>query len=169
MTQEEKRERNRLYNKKYRERHPDRIKKSQELFDEKHPGRRKEISKKFRDTHKEKREDERKAYVNTKRGRASRLAMYYKRYDKIAGREDCTITQEWILENIFTSSCVYCGESDWRLLGCDRIDNSLPHTPENCVCSCGKCNVERGDRWSVDEFKRLKGSPGLDHPASSSM
>lgn len=28
MTQEEKRERNRLYNKKYRERHPDRVKKA---------------------------------------------------------------------------------------------------------------------------------------------
>ena len=169
MTQEEKRERNRIYNKKYRERHPDRIKKSQELFDEKHPGRRKEISKKFRDTHKEKREAERKAYDKTKRGRASRIVRYLKQYDEAADREDCTITQKWILENIFTSHCVYCGETDWRKLGCDRIDNSLPHTPENCVCSCGTCNVERGDRWTVEEFieyKKTKGDPELGHPAS---
>lgn len=169
MTQEEKRERNRLYNKKYRERHPDRIKKSQELFDEKHPGRRKEISKKFRDTHKEKRANDRKQYGTTMSGRASRIANYLKRYDKKAGRGESTITQKWILENIFTSHCVYCGETDWRKLGCDRIDNSLPHSPENCVCSCGTCNVERGDKWSVDEFKRLKGGPGLDHPASNNM
>lgn len=156
MTAEEKRERNRLYNAKYRERHKDRIKESQRLFDEKHPGRKREISKKFRDSHKDKRKIQWQEYDKTKPGRASRIVRYLKQYDKDAARGECTITQKWILENIFTSSCTYCGESDWTKLGCDRIDNTLPHTPGNCVCSCGKCNVERGDRWTVEEFREYK-------------
>ena len=169
MTPEERREMNRLYNIKWRANNPDKVKKSNELFAEKHPERKKEIAKKFRDTHKEKRANDRKQYDTTMSGRASRIANYLKRYDKKAGRGESTITQKWILENIFTSHCVYCGETNWRKLGCDRIDNSLPHSPENCVCACGTCNVERGDRWSVDEFIKLKGGPGLDHPTAENM
>lgn len=156
MTAEEKRERNRLYNIAWRAKNRDKVKKSQELFDENHPGRRREISKKFRDTHKEERKKENQEYDKTKAGRASRIVRYLKQYDKDAGRGETTITQKWILENIFTSSCTYCGETDWKKLGCDRIDNSLPHTPENCICSCGACNVERGDRWTVGEFREYK-------------
>lgn len=152
MTAEEKRERNRLYNIVWRAENPEKVKKSQEEFDKNHPDRRKEISKKFRDTHKEQRLSEGREYDKTKSGRASRIARYLKQYDKDAGRGESTITQKWILDNIFTSSCVYCGETDWRLLGCDRIDNSLPHTPDNVVCACGKCNIERGNRWTVEEF-----------------
>ena len=161
MTAEEKRERNRLYNIVWRAKNQEKVKESQRLFDENHPGRRKEISKKFRDTHKEKRAKENKEYRQTKRGRASSLAVDYKRFDKEADRDPSTLTQEWIVDNIFTSKCIYCGESDWKKLGCDRIDNSLPHTPENCVCACGKCNVERnGRKMSVEEFIAFKKEKG---------
>ena len=128
-----------------------------------------ENSKMYYAGHKEQKKKERQDYDKTQPGRASRMVGYLRQYDKNAGRGETTITKMWILENIFTSHCVYCGETDWRKLGCDRIDNNLPHTPENCVCSCGTCNVERGDRWSVEEFieyKRLKGDPELGHPAS---
>lgn len=80
----------------------------------------------------------------------------YRYRDKKRGfNTDNNVTKEWILENIFNGQvCVYCGESDWTKLGCDRIDNSKPHTPDNVVCSCVKCNKARGSRMSVEEFKQ---------------
>lgn len=170
MTVEEKRERNRLYNIAWRAKNQDKVKESQELFNERHPDRRKEISKKFRDSHKEKRKKEWQEYDKTKPGRASRIVRYLKQYDNDACRGECTITQKWVLENIFTSSCTYCGETDWRKLGCDRIDNTLPHTPENCVCACGRCNVERSNRWTVEEFRehKQKGQPPIEPPCHNS-
>lgn len=53
------------------------------------------------------------------------------------------VTPEWIVENIFTKQCVYCGCDNWRKLGCDRIDNSKGHTMENCVPACRECNMDR--------------------------
>ena len=88
----------------------------------------------------------------TKKGRAHQLISTYVYADREKGYGDCTITEDWIISNIFNSSCIYCGDSDWKHLGADRIDNSKPHTPENCVCSCGICNCERGDRCTVEEF-----------------
>lgn len=153
MTAEEKRERNRLYNIAWREKNREKVRKSQQLFDEKHPERRKEIMKKFRETHKKKRYTENKEYRQTKKGRACLLCVNYKQYDKIAKRKGFSLTQKWVIDNIFNSQCIYCGDNDWRHLGCDRINNGLPHTPENCVCSCGICNVERnGKNMSIEEF-----------------
>lgn len=88
----------------------------------------------------------------TKLGRASNMVWQYKYDDKISGRGECDLTSDWVMKNIFDSSCIYCGDSDWTHLGCDRIDNSLPHTKDNCVCSCGLCNMERADRFTVSEF-----------------
>ena len=88
----------------------------------------------------------------TKESRSNYLVNAYSSIDKKAGRGECTLTRDWIINNIFNSSCIYCGDSDWRHLGCDRIENNLPHTPENCVCSCGICNIERADRFTVSEF-----------------
>lgn len=88
----------------------------------------------------------------TKDYRARYLVNAYSFADKKEGRGECTLTSEWIKENIFNSKCTYCGDSDWRHLGCDRIDNGLPHTPENCICSCGICNIEKNDKYSVEEF-----------------
>lgn len=75
--------------------------------------------------------------------RAGYLVQNYKRNDKKYNRGECTLTSKWIIENIFKSKCHYCGESDWTELGCDRINNDLPHTPDNVVCCCGKCNIKR--------------------------
>lgn len=95
-------------------------------------------------------------YYSTKQGRAAYLANGYRNMDRIRGLSGTTITQQWILDNIFTSSCTYCNETDWHKLGCDRIDNNLPHTPENVVCSCSKCNNQRSDRWSFEDFLKAK-------------
>lgn len=95
-----------------------------------------------------------KKYNNTKRGRAVYLASSYKKADKKADREN-NIDAKWIQENIFPSKCIYCGETNWRELGCDRIDNSIGHLVDNVVCCCGKCNIERGTK-PFKEFLTLK-------------
>jgi len=62
---------------------------------------------------------------------------------------------QWILNNIYSKQCIYCGESDWKKLGCDRIDNTKPHTKDNVVCSCWKCNNER-QKQTFEEFYKNK-------------
>jgi hypothetical protein len=93
---------------------------------------------------------------DTPKYRAKNLLHAYRQIDCIDNRGKCTLTQQWIIDNIFNSSCIFCGDSDWTHLGADRIDNSKPHTPDNCVCACGICNIERSDRYSVEEFKKYR-------------
>lgn len=95
------------------------------------------------------------SYRKTKIGRANYLLGSYRQKDKFYGRGDCTLTSQWIIDHIFSGQvCHYCGESDWQKLGCDRIDNDLPHTPDNVVCCCGKCNNLR-QSISQQMFKML--------------
>lgn len=95
-----------------------------------------------------------KEWFKTKEGRAYNLADNYKRMDKKHHRGESTITPKWIEENIFTSKCYWCGEDDWKQLGCDRIDNNKPHTPDNVICSCGRCNLKRNIH-SFDYFTKF--------------
>ena len=99
--------------------------------------------KNYKDSHKTECTNWYKEYRKTPKGRAHYLAMGYNakdlKYRGIKGE----MTSDFILKNIFTSKCVYCGESDWSKLGCDRIDNSQIHTPNNVVCCCYNCNTKR--------------------------
>lgn len=83
-------------------------------------------------------------YRDTKAGRAKHLVDSYTGCDKSHNRGECSVTVQWIVEHIFGGSCIYCGETDWKKLGCDRIDNTKAHTPDNCVCACKSCNTKRG-------------------------
>lgn len=87
-------------------------------------------------------------------GRAKSILRDYCRADKESNRGDCTLTADWIVEHIFTQPCHYCGETDWHLLGCDRLDNTKPHTPDNVVPCCLECNLKRNSK-TYDEFMRL--------------
>lgn len=102
-----------------------------------------ETSKVYRERNKEILSEKHAKYRQSKEGRAVYLAYNYKVQDLKHGRGESTITPQWIIENIFTKHCAYCGQTDWRKLGCDRIDNTKPHTEDNVVCSCGKCNVKK--------------------------
>lgn len=95
-------------------------------------------------------------YRSTPKGRAGSLLSIYKQSDKRYNRGECTLTADWIVENIFSQPCHYCGETDWKELGCDRIDNNLPHTPDNVVSCCTECNRKRGTT-PYDEYMRLIG------------
>ena len=86
----------------------------------------------------------------TKEGRAYTQIKDYKREDKKYNRGGIDLTVPWFIRNIYTK-CIYCGETDWKKLGCDRIDNNLPHTMENVVPCCLDCNNKR-KRKPFEEF-----------------
>lgn len=96
-------------------------------------------------------------YYSTMHGRALRLVGHYKREDNKFERGECTLSEQWIIDNIFHKACEYCGESDWHKLGCDRKDNSLPHTPDNCVPCCFDCNRKKGV-MNYEEYKKRLGT-----------
>lgn len=51
------------------------------------------------------------------------------------------------------AKCFYCGIQD--NLGLDRIDNSKGHTKENTLVACYRCNMTRGNWFSVYEMKQI--------------
>lgn len=139
---QENKEKELAYSKKYVEEHKDEIKEYLRLYQIAHN----EELKKYK-----------KEYYSKMISRAMRLAWHYKNEDLKHNRGESTITPEWIVENIFSGQkCYYCGESDWTELGCDRIDNSKPHTPDNVVPCCAKCNKKRGT-MDFEEFKKMLG------------
>lgn len=98
----------------------------------------------------------RKTYNETKSGRAKKLANTYKCRDKKRNMDN-DITGDFIEKHIFDTPCIYCGETDFRKLGCDRIDNTKGHLVDNVVCACRQCNCEREYfKKSVEEFKKFK-------------
>ena len=123
-------------NKKYYQEHIDDISK----YQEKYRIRNSEELKKYK-----------QSYYSQKKGRGLRLAEHYRRTDKQMGRGECSLTGLWIHNYIFSQKCVYCGEEDWTKLGCDRKDNSKPHTEDNVVPCCVSCNKKRGTK-SFKEF-----------------
>lgn len=117
----------------------------------------KEQARQYYAENKEERTVYQRQYNSTPIGRANYLASGYRQSDKKKGflNVENQVDNNFILNNIFNSSCIYCGESDWVKLGCDRIDNTKPHTIDNVVCSCWDCNNER-KAMPFDEFMRMK-------------
>lgn len=116
-----------------------------------------EYNKQYYQDNKEERSECRKQYYSTPNGRAVVLASNYRKNDKEYNRGECTLTADWIIDNVFSGQvCHYCGESDWTKLGCDRIDNTKPHTPDNCVPCCKSCNDKKGTT-EYQEFMRMIG------------
>lgn len=89
--------------------------------------------------------------------RANKLAYHYHWHDINTYNFNCDndLDEEWITDNILSKECIYCGETDWRKLGCDRIDNDKPHTKDNVVCACARCNKLRSNKFTVDEMKEI--------------
>lgn len=81
-----------------------------------------------------------KEYQNTPMGRALRLLNNYNAADRKYNRGKGDLTAEWIVDNIFTKPCTHCSETDWKKIGCNRLDNSKPHTKDNVEPCCKECN-----------------------------
>jgi len=168
LTEEEKKQRKRETDRLYYLKHQEKLKQQRKERYQKDKEKELERNKKYHDSHideikeylhqynvnnNEKLKTYKKRYYSEQYGRASRLEIHYKSEDKKHNRGECTIDRYYIMNNIFTSACVYCGESDWKKLGCDRKDNSLAHTPENCVPCCFDCNRKKGG-MSYDEYMK---------------
>lgn len=158
MTKEEKRkEYLREWYQKNKEKKAEQKRKNRALKHEEYVKYNREYAQKWRENNKEHFQEYRKNYKKTPTGRASILCSNYKSDDMIKGRPGNNLTMPWVLENIIKSKCVYCGESDYLKLGCDRIDNEKAHTQDNCLCSCWECNNDRQKKsMSVEEYKKLK-------------
>lgn len=85
-------------------------------------------------------------FKNTPMGRACRLVNNYNWMDKKANRGKGDLTPKWVVENIFTKPCAHCGKEGWQVIGCNRIDNSLPHTKDNVEPCCESCNHKLGGK-----------------------
>lgn len=141
-------------NTKRSEKHMTKKEKKREYARQRYLQKKEEILEKRKQHYQENKEktlEKQKNYYKTPMGRAQWLVQGYKREDKKYGRGECTLTAKWVVDNIFTSKCHYCGESNWHKLGCDRIDNSKPHTMDNVVPCCYECNCKRSSK-SYEEF-----------------
>lgn len=85
-------------------------------------------------------------------GRAIVLLKYYRVSDRKKGRE-FSITKEWLINNIMNRQCFYC--DDTYRIGCERLDNNIGHTIENCVPCCSVCNSVRSNIFTVLEMKEI--------------
>lgn len=101
----------------------------------------KEYKKQWYLKNREKRLEYSKEYDKTPMGRAHTLLMQYNAADKKRGRGKGDLTAKWIIDNIFSQPCAHCGRSGWEIIGCNRIDNSLPHTKDNVEPCCCECNI----------------------------
>lgn len=140
MTQEEKKEKQREYARRWYWKHREKAQ---------------ENSRNYYSKNSSERITYHKNYTKTPMGRASYLVQAYAREDKKYNRGKGDIDAKWIVENIFSKHCAYCGTTDWTKLGCNRLDNSKPHTIDNVEPCCGKCNLKLQDK-NRDNLGRFK-------------
>ena len=89
----------------------------------------------------ERQKEYQKEYVKSKMGRAQKQYQQYKFMDKRNGFDELIdFDAKWIVDNIYNEPCAHCGETDWHKLGCNRIDNTKPHTKDNVESCCFHCN-----------------------------
>lgn len=129
-------------NKKYYNNHTEKMKEYRKKYNSENKELINERGKLYYAKHKTEFSERAKRYIKTKFGRATILLTRYNSADIEKGRGKGDLTAEWIVENIFTQPCPYCGETDWRKIGCNRIDNSKPHTMDNVEPCCGECNIK---------------------------
>lgn len=173
FTEEERKEHQRQYMKRYRQEHKEELAEKKKQYWNKHRDEECEKKRQRYQEHKEEHiekvkqwhQEHKKEYAEWKKqwskeyrqtqiGIASGRLQSYKRSDKKQNRGECTIPNaQWIVENIFTNPCHWCGETDWHKLGCDRIDNTKPHTPDNVIPCCRDCNNKR-HTMTYEEFKK---------------
>ena len=130
------------FNRKYKIENKEKILEKTKKWLEKNP----DYHKQWYEENKEKRLMQMKKYnleyAKTPMGRASYLNSMYKQSDKKANRGECTLTAKWIVDNIFSKPCKHCGKTGWKIIGCNRLDNDKPHTPDNVEPCCFECNCK---------------------------
>ena len=110
---------------------------------------RKERYKKLSDDKKEKHKEKNRIYTSSGTGRAIAMLCAYRKVDRKKG-QICDLDKHFILNEIFTKTCFYCG--DRNKIGCDRIDNRFGHTKDNVVACCKDCNTTRMNIYTHEEM-----------------
>lgn len=91
--------------------------------------------------------------------------------DEYYGRGKGDLTVDWVKEQI-QKGCTYkdqCGTTDWRKVGLNRKDNSLPHTKDNCEPCCFECNNRlhtQEQKKQVDQIDILSGEIIATYPSA---
>lgn len=124
-----------------------------------------EQKKEYYQANREQMKEYQKQYRKTQMGRASKLLSGYNQKDKIYNRGKGDLTAQWIVENIFTKPCRYCGKEGWDVIGCDRIYNDKPHSKDNVIPCCEECNTKRG---TMDYYEFIK-ARGVTSPLAKSV
>lgn len=130
------------YDELYRQKNKDKIKEYSKKWREENP----DYAKQWFQNNKEKRlkqiKEYNKQYSKTPMGRASYLLGMYNQSDIKSGRGKGDLTAKWIINYIFTKPCAHCGKTGWKVIGCNRLDNSKPHTKDNVEPCCRSCNCK---------------------------
>lgn len=116
----------------------------------------KEYHKKWREEHpdyKEKQATKRKNTARIKELPWKRLRRELSSRDKKYPEQTRYDFTDEEIQSILEQPCYYCGDVDD--IGLDRIDNSIGHCKTNCIPCCVLCNLTRGNRFSVEEFKMI--------------
>lgn len=87
------------------------------------------------------------------RAKASKMISSYRVKDIKNGFDGNDLDIDWLIDNILTKPCVYCG--DTKRIGCDRIDNNKGHSKDNVVPCCIECNTARNNYFSYEEMRVL--------------
>lgn len=82
------------------------------------------------------------------RDKASKMVSSYKCKDK-KKNHNCNLDIEFMID-LMNKPCVYCG--DTKLIGADRIDNTIGHIKENVVPCCYTCNTARNNLFNHNEM-----------------
>jgi hypothetical protein len=86
--------------------------------------------------------------------RADKLLRAYNFEDNKYNRGEGDLTVQWIIENIFTKPCAHCGKTGWDVIGCNRLDDSKPHTKDNVEPCCYHCNcLLNGEKISKQVYQ----------------
>ena len=102
----------------------------------------KEYNKEYYQTNKKRIRLMQKEHSDTYIGRATNLVGCYNAYDKKYSKGEGDLTAQWVVDNILSKPCSHCGETDWKKIGCNRLDNSKPHTMDNVEPCCRSCNLK---------------------------
>lgn len=128
---EERKERRKITQKKYYEKNKEKL----ILYYQTHYRENKEA-------HQERVNNYRKNWCYKPIGRACSLLSAYNQADMLYNRGKGDLTAKWIVENIFSKPCAHCGKEGWKIIGCNRLDNTKPHSKDNVEPCCRDCNLK---------------------------
>lgn len=118
------------------------------LTEEEKKNRQLEACRRYYERHKETKKLKNKIYKTTAIGRASYLLQAYNQSDRKYNRGKGDLTAKWIYDNILFKPCAHCGKEGWDIIGCNRLDNSKPHTMDNVEPCCLTCNLKcQHEKW----------------------